>query len=177
MKKRWLTHVLAISAALLIILALTIAAYFPRQTELPPVQERPVLGITIQEIAPFSRASLLDHINEARSNAELPPLKENIRLNQSAQLKADDMQKKGYWAHNAPDGTEPWVFFEKVGYTYTKAGENLAKCYKTPAQAVQAWIDSPTHYDNIVGDYEEAGFGMTTISVDCVVIVNHFGKK
>lgn len=43
-----------------------------------------------------------------------------------------------------------------------RVGENVAYNYKTPEAAVRAWIDSPGHKENIVGDYTHFGLSVTT---------------
>lgn len=113
-------------------------------------------------------------INQERTRNSLDELTLNNKLNTSAQLKANDMKEFDYWAHDNPNGTEPWHFFRLAGYEYELAGENLAKCWSTPENTVKAWMDSPTHRDNILGDYTETGLG-SYYEGDCLVVVNHFG--
>ena len=43
-----------------------------------------------------------------------------------------------------------------------RVGENVAYNYKTPEAAVRAWLDSPGHKENIVGDYSHFGLSVTT---------------
>jgi len=43
-----------------------------------------------------------------------------------------------------------------------KVGENVAYNYKTSEAAVRAWLDSPGHKENIVGDYTHFGLAVTT---------------
>lgn len=43
-----------------------------------------------------------------------------------------------------------------------KVGENVAYNYKTAEAAVRAWLDSPGHKENIVGDYTHFGLSVTT---------------
>ena len=114
-------------------------------------------------------------INQERADRGLGELKLNDKLNTSAQLKANDMKEFDYWAHDNPNGTEPWHFFKLAGYEYERSGENLAKCFDTPEQTVKAWMNSPTHKDNILGDFTETGFG-SYYRGNCLVVVNHFGK-
>jgi len=47
-------------------------------------------------------------------------------LEQAAQLKANDMAEKGYFAHTSPDGKTPWEWLKDVSYPFLAAGENLA---------------------------------------------------
>ena len=113
-------------------------------------------------------------LNQERADKGLDELKLNDKLNTSAQLKANDMKEFDYWAHDNPNGTTPWYFFGLAGYEYRKSGENLAKCWSTPEKTVDAWINSPTHKENILGDFTDAGFG-SYYKGDCLVVVNHFG--
>src|SRR5690349_9259827 len=55
---------------------------------------------------------LYELTNEERTKNHLQPLTYNKELAQAAQLKADDMFKRNYWAHFAPDGTTPWNFIQ-----------------------------------------------------------------
>ena len=88
--------------------------------------------------------------NEKRAQQGLSPLEINQSLASAAKSKGDDMLAKDYWAHIAPDGTEPWKFFRDVGYTYRYAGENLARDFSNANSAVDAWMASPTHRENML---------------------------
>jgi len=96
--------------------------------------------------------------NNKRSEAGLLPLSLNSTLSQAAQAKGADMLNKGYWAHVAPDGTQPWAFFTNFGYKYKYAGENLAVGFFDAESVVDAWKQSPTHRDNLLNkNYREIG--------------------
>lgn len=103
---------------------------------------------------------LLDNTNGQRKEAGLPSLKPNATLSQAAQAKAESMAAQNYWSHVAPDGTTPWSYIQKVGYEYSTAGENLAYGFSTSDQVVTAWMNSPEHRDNILGNYQDIGFGV-----------------
>lgn len=129
--------------------------------------------ITVQavttEIPP--QANDLERLtNEQREANDLPALATNELLRQSACHKAAVMVKHDYFAHVAPDGTEPWHYFREAGYTYQHAGENLARNFTDDAAVVRAWMESPTHRDNVLGDFEEQGI----CSVEGVT-VQHLG--
>lgn len=96
-------------------------------------------------------------VNDERIKLGLPALAHSDTLRASACAKLDHMVKYDYWSHNAPDGTEPWHYFEVVGYAYAKAGENLAYGQTSEAGMVSDWMNSPAHRDNIVGQYAESG--------------------
>lgn len=109
------------------------------------------------------------------------PLVLNDQLSQAAFLKAEDMLQKEYWAHNAPEGTTPWVFIKKAGYNYTYAGENLARGFTSSQDIVNAWMASPSHRENMMsGNYQDIGFAMVSGKLkgeDVVLVVEMFGSK
>jgi hypothetical protein len=101
--------------------------------------------------------------NEERGKYNLPELSADSLLEKAAQLKAEDMATKGYFAHNSPEGLTPWYWFEKVGYGYFYAGENLAVNFTDSHEVTEAWMRSPTHQANIVNkNYTEVGTGIAT---------------
>lgn len=98
--------------------------------------------------------------NKERKQNNVPTLEENEKLNEAARLKAQDMASKGYFAHYSPEGISPWFWFTQVGYTYQKAGENLAVNFDDSRTVVDAWMNSPTHKENIVKEgYTQIGIG------------------
>lgn len=107
----------------------------------------------------INNSMLLNDTNDYRSRQGLPSLAANASLTRAAQAKAESMIAGNYWSHTAPDGTAPWYYFQKVGYQYGRAGENLAYGFSTSDQVVTAWMNSPEHRDNVLGDYTEVGFG------------------
>jgi hypothetical protein len=101
--------------------------------------------------------------NEEREHNKLPDLVVSPLLTEAAQLKADDMAKKGYFAHTSPEGITPWHWLNTVGYQYDYAGENLAINFTDSEDVTKAWMNSPTHRANIVkASYREVGTGVAT---------------
>jgi hypothetical protein len=71
------------------------------------------------------------------------------------------MAAKGYFSHVSPDGSTPWDWMAKVGYTYSYAGENLAVNFVDSDDVVSAWMASPEHRANILdANYTEMGYGI-----------------
>ncbi|NKY18878.1 CAP domain-containing protein [Tsukamurella spumae] len=132
------------------------------------------LQATQEDVEPL--AGMTDRINGYRASQGLPELAVDRRLNQSAQAKADEMAREGYWDHNAPDGTEPWHFFTEAGYAYDKAGENLSRCFDDGFDVVQAWIKSPVHEEVLTGDYRQVGYRVAEDDEGCALVVAHFGR-
>jgi uncharacterized protein YkwD len=102
--------------------------------------------------------AVISFTNKERTNNGLITLVENKTLTEAAQLKANDMVQNGYFAHYSPTNVSPWHWFTQAGYTYQKAGENLAVNFTESKDVFDAWMNSPTHRANIVKDgYTEIG--------------------
>jgi hypothetical protein len=104
---------------------------------------------------------LVDLANSDRTLNSAGTLTVNPKLQEAAQLKANDMAAKGYFAHVTPEGFEPWHWLDQVGYSYTYAGENLAVNFFDSIDVEKAWMASPTHRQNLVKpQYTEVGIAM-----------------
>ena len=121
----------------------------------------PALSNVLGVATDISISKLYSLTNEERSKLGLPALQQNSLLAQAAEKKAADMFAKNYWAHFAPDGGSPWDFIKQSGYQYEFAGENLAKNFLFSKNVVDAWMNSPTHRENIVKkEYTEVGYAV-----------------
>ena len=131
--------------------------------------------------ANISPTEVIALTNQKRIAAGLSPLEENKSLDQAALSKGNYMIEKDFWAHVAPDGTQPWKFFGDVGYKYKYAGENLARDFTNANSAVEAWMASPTHKENMLSpNYREIGIAVVEgdlNGVDTTIIVQLFGTK
>lgn len=107
----------------------------------------------------LTREGVIYWTNIQREKAGLPVLKENTKLNTSAELKVQDMFKNQYFAHNSPAGQGVGDLVEKNGYQYILIGENLALGnFENDEILVQGWMDSPGHRENILNSrYQEIG--------------------
>lgn len=118
--------------------------------------------------------------NQEREKNNLPPLVLNDCLSQAAQKKAEDMFAKNYWAHYSPTGTTPWDFMIEAGCKYEYAGENLAKNFLFSDGVVTAWMNSPTHKENIVNkNYTQVGYAIvngTLNGEETTLVVQMFNK-
>lgn len=161
----------SIGAILALPLAIFLLFFYQGDPATGVVEPAITAQAAITEIPP--QANGLERLtNEQREANDLPTLATSELLRQSACHKAADMVKHDYFAHVAPDGTEPWHYFREAGYTYRFAGENLARNFTDEAALVQAWMESPTHRDNVLGDFEEQGI----CSVEGVT-VQHLGVR
>lgn len=108
--------------------------------------------------ADVTKNALVEYINQGRKQAGVGVLTENVKLDQAAFLKAQDMMAKGYFYHVSPDGVTPWYWFGVSGYDYKYAGENLAIGFFESDEVYNAWLNSQSHKDNILNpNYKEVG--------------------
>lgn len=118
--------------------------------------------------------------NKERLANNLTELSVNQTLQNAAQLKANDMVNKGYFAHTSPEGTTPWYWFNKAGYSFIYAGENLAINYTESETVQKAWLNSPTHRANIMNrNFTEMGVATATgiyNGVKTTFVVEMFGQ-
>jgi hypothetical protein len=135
-----------------------------------------VLGVASN----ISNQELLILTNQQRQSNNLNALTDNSELDQAAANKAADMFNKDYWAHNAPDGTTPWVFIKSAGYNYIYAGENLARGFNSAPDVITAWMNSPEHRQNVLSpNYQNVGFAVATGKLsgeDTVLVVEMLGS-
>ena len=109
-------------------------------------------------VAAVVSAILVDLANGDRAESALGTLTVNPVLVAAAQAKANDMAIYGYFSHISPQGIDPWHWFEQAGYKFTYAGENLAVDFSDSADVNTAWMNSPTHRENLLNPkYTEIG--------------------
>jgi uncharacterized protein YkwD len=141
----------------------------------------PPLRATKEDPQPFlTQAGVIWWTNVQREKEGLPPLKENAKLNLSAELKIQDMFAKQYFSHYSPLGEGVNNFVESVGYEFIAIGENLALGnFQNDQALIQGWMDSPGHRENILSArYQEIGVAVlkgTFEGKSIWLAVQHFG--
>jgi hypothetical protein len=111
--------------------------------------------------ADISKISLINLTNKEREELGIQPLKENLKLNTAATLKAMDILEKDYFSHQSPQGISPWYWFKEAGYDYKFAGENLAIGFLDSKEVIQAWKESLLHKKNLLDpNYQEIGIAV-----------------
>lgn len=121
-----------------------------------PVQRRGILAYAVD----VSSTGLLVATNTQRASNGAGNLQLSQTLSAAAQAKAEDMVARNYWSHNTPEGDEPWKFISSAGYSYLRAGENLAYGFASSDETVSGWMNSQTHRDNLLDtNFTEVGFG------------------
>ncbi|MEW5988977.1 MAG: PKD domain-containing protein, partial [Chloroflexota bacterium] len=85
------------------------------------------------------------YVNEARRLYNLPPLAYVYELTIAAQQHSDDMAAYEYNAHVGSDGSRPAERLGWYGYTGAYAGEAVAWGFERAIDAVEFWVNSPSH--------------------------------
>ncbi len=103
---------------------------------------------------------VLELVNQQRSLNGLRPLALDDRLNRAAQAHAENMAKRDFFDHQAPDGSQVADRAVRVGYPWRLIGENLAAGHLSERGVVNGWMISPAHRDNMLNpDFTEMGVG------------------
>lgn len=130
----------------------------------------------------FTPEKLLEEHNQEREKHGLGNLQLSYRLSESATNKAIEMLKHDCWSHYCPFGRDWTTYISDQDYIYVHAGENLAEGFRTVSASVDAWMNSPTHRENILNaNFNEVGFGIIRgdfqgKSGNTIVVV-HFGRE
>ena len=88
--------------------------------------------------------------NAERARHGLRALAVDARLAQAADAHSADMARRGFFAHESPDGRQVWDRAVAAGYAYRKVAENIAAGQRTAAEVVHGWMESPGHRANIL---------------------------
>ena len=114
------------------------------------------------------RTAILCLHNQIRAERGLPTLRTNKRLRKAAVGHSRDMVTNDYFEHTTPSGVTMVDRILRAHYVRAdrgwSLGENLAwgtGSYATPRGAVDAWMNSEGHRENILRRaYREVGIGV-----------------
>lgn len=113
-------------------------------------------------------------INDTRQKIGLPLLQRNVKLDESARQKCEDMVQYDHWLHRR-EGKE-WREF--IPQEYTRAGEILAKGFGADKQEQNmAWMDSYTHAEQITGNYTDFGSAICAYDDGKDLTIIHFWRR
>jgi uncharacterized protein YkwD len=124
-------------------------------------QVNPASVATSATIIDEMKAEIVRLTNIERKKAGASELKVLDDLMDCAQAKADDMRSNHYFTHNSPTYGEAADMIKAFIPKAKSAGENLTSWTKTPAEAIQNWVDSSAHYKNMTDTkYTHIGVGI-----------------
>lgn len=141
------------------------------------------LGLDAPRVA--QEKAMLCLVNEVREQYGLSSLAESAPLHESAIDKGGDLLGCNEFSHTAC-GREFSYWIRESGYLASecwRTGENLAWGVEesgTVSAIFRAWMRSPTHRENILGDFGEIGLDLRVGALGGLsgvhVWVQHFGS-
>lgn len=133
----------------------------PTQTEQPD-SDGIVSGGAINETAAEQR--VIERINDRRADAGRQPLRHSDHLQAAAQRHARDMHQRDFYAHENPDGEQPWdraacqasenihrgdVMGQLRGYQSDETFDTTTR-EGVAAYVVSGWVNSGEHRENML---------------------------
>ena len=101
---------------------------------------------------------VFDQMNTLRKENGVAKLKWNLKLEACAHTRA--MESSVSFSHTRPDGRQWYTVNKKL-----MGGENLAMGFTTAKSVMDAWVNSPTHYANLI-DVEYTKVGIAVYEVN-----------
>lgn len=180
----WVVRKLALFAFVTAVVAIasTSTAFGAGASIVAPTSSCP--QVRLDAGAQAQEEAMLCLTNYARDKVGLGPLEATPQLDESAADKGADVIACNSFSHTAC-GREFTYWMQATGYLSTecwRAGENLAwgaNEYGTVSSIFRAWLRSPTHRANILGDYAQIGINLQVGSLqgrkNVHVWTQHFG--
>jgi uncharacterized protein YkwD len=125
---------------------------------------------------------VFDLVNQRRAEAGLPLLNWNDNVADVARVHSENMANNKFFSHTGVDGKRVSDRANSMGVKrWRSLGENIAynRGFKSPLEsAVQSWMNSSGHRDNILkSDWQESGIGVTVTADGTYYFTQVFLKK
>ena len=123
-----------------------------------PEEELPG-GDTDQDSEALSFArQVAELVNEERARNGLSPLTVHTGAEKAAAVRAREIQTS--FSHTRPNGSSFSTALTEAGASFAVSGENIAYGQRTPAQVMEAWMNSAGHRANILNpSFRQIGVG------------------
>lgn len=165
-----------LEAALHPVFAEAIAETLNLLTIQPESHERVSLPykVAISRPRPDLEARMLELVNKERVAAGLKPLAPDPELTEVARRHSADMFARGYFAHDTPEGRDPFDRMRAANVRFEAAGENLALAPSLPV-AHRGLMNSPGHRANILQtQFGRVGIGIMDGGIRGLMISQEF---
>lgn len=129
----------------------------------------PVMALSATPAYAADSDTIFSQVNSNRAANGLGALKLNSSMSSVAQAWAQQMAANGVMSHNASNCAQ-------VPAGWTRCGENVAYGYPDGSATMTAWMNSPGHKANILGDYTDIGVGWFVDGNGVSWSVQTFGK-
>lgn len=154
----------------LCVLCIAVGGLWPAATEARPVDQQVVVApaaLAVRQAEAGLEAQFVSAINGLRASKGLRQLTVSGELTGVARGWTDQMVQAGQISHNPALGTS-------VSGAWTKLGENVGVGYGVD-ELMQAFINSPHHYTNLVDpDWNQVGVGVTLASDGRIYTTHNF---
>lgn len=113
-----------------------------------------------------SHPELIKQINLIRSSnclcgnkiyAKVPEVKWNDKLEKAAKIHAKEIYKRNLLTHKGLNGSNAAIRIKQQQYNWRSYAENIAMGYDNISEVMKAWVESPSHCKNLMGNYTEVG--------------------
>jgi uncharacterized protein YkwD len=165
-----------LEAALHPVFAEAVAETLNLLTIQPESHERVALPYTVANPRPRPEleARMLELVNKDRVAAGLKPLAPDPELMEVARRHSADMFARGYFAHDTPEGRDPFDRMRAASVRFVTAGENLALAPTVPV-AHRGLMNSPGHRANILQpQFGRVGIGIMDGGIRGLMISQEF---
>jgi uncharacterized protein YkwD len=165
-----------LEAALHPVFAEAIAETLNLLTIQPESHERVALRYTVANPRPRPdlEARMVELVNQERVAAGLKPLAPDPELTEVARRHSADMFARGYFAHDTPEGLDPFDRMRAANVRFVTAGENLALA-PTVQVAHRGLMNSPGHRANILfPQFGRLGIGILDGGIHGLMISQEF---
>uniref|UniRef100_K3WIC2 SCP domain-containing protein n=1 Tax=Globisporangium ultimum (strain ATCC 200006 / CBS 805.95 / DAOM BR144) TaxID=431595 RepID=K3WIC2_GLOUD len=105
------------------------------------------------------QAQMLAAVNAERAKQGLTPFCTSKKLQAAAQLHSDDQAKNNFMSHTGSNGSKMSQRITAQSFVWSSIAENVAAGQVDVATVVAAWMTSPGHRANILGNYKFFGTG------------------
>jgi len=130
--------------------------------------------VPVSRPRPDLEAAMLQLVNSERAAAGLKLLAPDPELTEVARKHSADMFARGYFAHDTPEGRDPFDRMREAGVRFTTAGENLALAPSVRV-AHTGLMNSPGHRANILHkDFGRLGIGIMDGGVRGIMVSQEF---
>jgi uncharacterized protein YkwD len=107
-------------------------------------------------------------INQSRRAAGVRPVRVDGRLGRAARKHSNSMDRRNFFAHTSPSGSDPANRARRAGYMAGASSWAVAEIIRwgaadfgTPKSAVAAWMNSPGHRAQLLsGRFRHVGVGV-----------------
>lgn len=142
----------------------------------PDSDERVTLPFTVpvSRPRPDLEMEMLRLVNKERVAAGLRPLVPDPELTGVARLHSSDMFARGYFAHDTPEGRDPFDRIRAGGVRFLTAGENLALA-RSVQIAHTGLMNSSGHRANILrSEFGRVGIGIMDGGIRGLMVTQNF---